>query len=179
MFMLFPVLLMDKTKLGKEKGGELKTTTFWSISMFLTNATLLPYFATRAKSIGENRKEDETSTYVSDDVEIIHEEAENERRKRRKKRLAEQRFWYLRFVSWHVFSVVFCERICSVWRRAQFSRAMDVLRANFARRSRFRRVYVRHRPLLFVANLFHEESRSELLRHRPILTILWPRRLVD
>ena len=41
MFMLFPVLLMDKTKLGKEKGGELKTTTFWSISMFLTNATLL------------------------------------------------------------------------------------------------------------------------------------------
>ena len=45
MFMLFPVLLMDKTKLGKEKGGELKTTTFWSISMFLTNATLLPYFS--------------------------------------------------------------------------------------------------------------------------------------
>ena len=91
-FMLFPVLLMDKTKLGKEKGGELKTTTFWSMSMFLTNATLLPYFATRAKSIGENRKEDETSTYVSDDVEIIHEEARTREGREGKKGLLSKGF---------------------------------------------------------------------------------------
>ena len=91
-FMLFPVLLMDKTKLGKEKGGELKTTTFWSISMFLTNATLLPYFATRAKSIGENRKENETSTYVSDDVEIIHEEARTREGREGKKGLLSKGF---------------------------------------------------------------------------------------
>ena len=91
-FMLFPVLLMDKTKLGKEKGGELKTTTFWSISMFLTNATLLPYFATRAKSIGENRKENETSAYVSDDAGVINENAKTREGREGKKGLLSKGF---------------------------------------------------------------------------------------
>jgi len=91
-FMLFPVLLMDKTKLGKEKGGDLKTTTFWSISMFLTNATLLPYFATRAKSIGENRKENETSAYVSDDVGVINEDAKTREGREGKKGLLSKGF---------------------------------------------------------------------------------------
>ena len=91
-FMLFPVLLMDKTKLGKEKGGDLKTTTFWSISMFLTNATLLPYFATRAKSIGENRKENETSAYVSDDAGVINEDAKTREGREGKKGLLSKGF---------------------------------------------------------------------------------------
>ena len=91
-FMLFPVLLMDKTKLGKEKGGDLKTTTFWSISMFLTNATLLPYFATRAKSIGENRKENETSAYVSDDAGVINEDAKTREVREGKKGLLSKGF---------------------------------------------------------------------------------------
>ena len=91
-FMFFPVLLMDKTKLGKEKGGDLKTTTFWSISMFLTNATLLPYFATRAKSIGENRKENETSAYVSDDAGVINEDAKTREGREGKKGLLSKGF---------------------------------------------------------------------------------------
>jgi hypothetical protein len=41
-FMLFPLLLMDK------RGRDLPTTKAWSVGMFLTNAMLLPYFAISA-----------------------------------------------------------------------------------------------------------------------------------
>ena len=41
-FMLFPLLLMDK------RGRDLPTTKAWSVGMFLTNAMLLPYFAVSA-----------------------------------------------------------------------------------------------------------------------------------
>jgi hypothetical protein len=58
-FMLLPLLLMDKTR----RGHDLPTTKIWSVAMFLTNAAMLPYFAQRAaagttgqKTLGETEK---------------------------------------------------------------------------------------------------------------------------
>ncbi|MDB9924965.1 nuclear transport factor 2 family protein [bacterium] len=54
-FMLLPLLMMDKQR----RGNDLPTEKVWSVAMFLTNAAMLPYFAARAAA-GKSEKNIET-----------------------------------------------------------------------------------------------------------------------